>query len=552
MRRWWKESVFYQIYPRSFQDSNGDGVGDLRGIINRLDYLVYLGVDAIWLCPVYDSPNRDGGYDIRDYYAILQDFGTMQDMMDLIQACTQHGLKIIMDLVANHTSDENVWFIESRLSKNSSKRNWYIWKEGYGEAEPTNMESLFGGSAWEQDTITGEYYLHLFSKHQPDLNLENPEVRDSIYSMMRWWLNRGISGFRMDAITFLKKDQSYARLSCIDGRPYALVSDVCLNQPGLLDFLHEMKELVLKPYNSVSVAEAPGILPEQLTDFVDERNGVFDMIITFDHVDVDTIGLPKGKIRQWDLKSFKHAFTVWQEAAIPEGWIALYLENHDQVRSVSKFGNDGRYRIESAKMLAVWFMLMRGTPFIYQGQEIGMTNCPFTSIREYRDIDGLNYYWGAISRGEPEEEALKYLSIKGRDHARTPMQWSGKKNAGFSEGKPWIQVNPNHIDINVEQSLGDGDSILQFYRALIRLRRKNKALVYGDYKEIMKDSNEVGGYVRTYGNVRFTVICNFTECEVEMRDDPSLIGNKTVLSNVDEHKFGILQPYEAIVLRSHV
>lgn len=544
--QWWKESIVYQIYPRSFQDSNGDGIGDLQGIISRLGYLRDLGIDVIWLCPVYDSPNDDNGYDIRDYFAIMEEFGTMNDMKQLIREAQKHGIRIIMDLVANHTSDEHHWFIESRQSKDSPKREWYIWKPESAGKEPTNWESIFGGSAWEFDEAAQEYYLHCFSRKQPDLNWENPNMRQAVFDMMEWWIDLGIAGFRVDAITCIKKDQRFPQLPTEGDRPYAPLNDACMNQPGILDFLQEMKRKVLEPRNVMTVAEAPGVPLEQVPDYIDEKNGVFNMIFQFDHVDLDIKPMAKGVYHPWDLTDFKQALSGWQYETSKYGWMALYLENHDHVRSVSKFGNAGLCRVESAKMLAAYYFLMRGTPFIYQGQEIGMTNCPFASIDEYNDIMSINFYRNELELGRPEEDIMDYLAKRSRDHGRTPMQWNAGPSAGFTTGKPWIKINPNYSSINVEQSLQDENSVLQFYRQLIRLRRENKALVYGDFQEVYKDSNEIGGYTRTYEGERWTVLCNFTDQTVKAAAPSS---DMLVLSNVPNHEDGVLKPYEAGVFK---
>lgn len=542
----WKESVIYQIYPRSFQDTNGDGIGDLQGIIKRLPYLKELGINMIWLCPVYDSPNDDNGYDIRDYYYIMQEFGTMEDMLELISEARNKGISIIMDLVANHTSDEHAWFLESRSTKDSEKRDWYIWKQGRNGKEPTNWESIFGGSAWQYDENTGEYYLHAFSRKQPDLNWENPDVRQAVYSIMDWWLDKGVAGFRLDAITFLKKNQEYPQLEPVENRPYSPASEVWLNQPGIMDFLQEMKHKVLKPRGAMTVAEAPGVPSSQVKDFLDEENGVFNMMFQFDHTELDIRGVKRGELKKWELVDFKGALAKWQLETEAFGWMALFLENHDMVRSVSKFGNDGEYRIEAAKMLAAYYMLMRGTPFIYQGQEIGMTNCVFNSIDEYKDVDSLNFYNIESAEGRRKAEVMDYLRKKSRDNARTPMQWNNGYMAGFTSGNPWLKVNPNYTFINVEQSLKDENSILNFYKKLIKLRKENKALIYGNFKEIFKASNEIGGYIRSLENENWAVLCNFTENQVKV---PEIDDRFVILSNLKSHEKGILKAYEALICK---
>lgn len=540
-RPWWKDAVVYQVYPRSFQDADGDGIGDLKGLARRIPYLADLGVDALWVCPVYDSPNDDNGYDVRDYRAILPEFGTMADMDDVLGICRTHGIRVFMDLVANHTSDEHAWFLESRASKDSPKRDWYIWRKGRDGGPPDGLTSHFGGSAWEYDERTGESYFHLFSRRQPDLNWENPEVRAAIRDVMRFWLDRGVSGFRMDAITYLKKDWANAPA---DGPAAAM----CLNKPGLLDFLREMKREALAPYGAATVAEAPGVPAERAMEFIDPDDGVFDLLFTFDHVDLDIAGVPRGQRRPWDLRTFKRGFTDWEKAAGERGWLALYLENHDQVRSVSKFGDDGRYRTESATMLAAWYLLMRGTPFVYQGQELGMANAPFRTIAEYRDVDALNLHREALAAGRSEAEVLRYLAVRGRDHSRTPMQWSGAPNAGFTDGTPWIAANPDCLTVNAEREAADPGSVLSFYKRLIRLRRTHPAFVDGTFEEILADSQALGGYLRTLGPARFAVVCNFTAASQPLPDLPALRGMRRVLGNARSGAPDALGPYETRVL----
>lgn len=546
---WWKNSIVYQIYPRSFQDSNGDGIGDLPGIIHRLDYLADLGIDTIWLCPVYDSPNHDNGYDVRDYCSIQKEFGTLDDMKRLLNECKTRNIKVLMDLVVNHTSDEHAWFQASRSDRDNEKRDWYIWTKGSKGKAPNDLVSFFGGSAWAYDEASGEYYFHLFAKQQPDLNWDHPQVRSSVLEMIRWWLDLGIAGFRMDAITYIKKDRDvlFAERPREAYPSWARIA--CQNQPGVLDYLREIKQ-TLDQYEAVSVAEAPGIAHDQIGAYTGASEGVFNMIFTFEHVDIDTWGLPKGKTRVWDLRAFKKTFFDWQSAANASGWLALFLENHDMVRSVSKFGNDTEYREESAKMLAVWYMLMRGTPFLYQGQEIGMTNCAFAGIEEYRDIDAIHYYDEATTAGTSPEAALKYLDATGRDHSRTPMQWSNEQNAGFTTGTPWIRVNPNYPKINVEQAKANPESVLQFYRKLIRLRKSHEAFAEGEFRAICEESNEIGGYRRAFEGAVFTVLCNFTKELQQMPELPNLRDNAVLLCNRADHESGILKPYEALVLGS--
>lgn len=546
---WWKNSIVYQIYPRSFQDTNGDGVGDLKGIIRRLDYLSELGVDVIWICPVYDSPNHDNGYDVRDYCRILPEFGSIDDMKRLIEECSARNIKVLMDLVVNHTSDEHAWFQASRSDIDVPERNWYIWAKGRNGQAPNDLVSIFGGSAWEHDESSDEYYFHLFAKHQPDLNWDHPQVRVRVLEMIRWWLDLGIAGFRMDAITYIKKDRSILLSEPDENSGPRPAGIACMNRPGVLDYLQEIKR-TLDRYDAVSVAEAPGIAHDQLGEYTGGNAGVFDMIFTFEHADIDVWNLPKGETRSWDVAMLKKAFSEWQIEANKSGWLALFLENHDMVRTVSKLGDDSAFRVESAKMLAVWYMLLRGTPFIYQGQEIGMTNAPFTSIEEYRDIDALNYYRAAIANGVAPETALWYLAERGRDHSRTPMQWDASTNAGFTTGEPWIRVNPNHTEINVEREEGNPESVLQFYRRLIRLRKEREVFVTGAYQPLFEESNEIGCYVRGEGADSITILCNFTAEVQPMPAIPLLHGSKILLCNRTDHKDGLLKPYEAIVFES--
>lgn len=541
---WWKESVVYQIYPRSFKDSNGDGVGDLRGIIEKLDYLAYLGIDMIWICPMFDSPNDDNGYDIRDYHAILPEFGTMEDMLELIDEAKKRDIKIMLDFVANHTSDEHAWFVESRESKDSPKRDWYIWKPGKDGEEPTNWESFFSGSTWEYDEKTDEYYFHAFAVKQPDLNWENPDVRKAMFDIMHWWMDRGVAGFRLDAITSMKKDQSYPQLQPEPGRRLAPLGGAVLNQPGLMDFLQEMKRAVLAPRGAVSVAEAPGVPMEQIPAFIDEEIGAFNMIFQFDAVDIDFDPMRKGVFVPWKLSAFKKILSNWQLETAKSSWLALFLENHDHVRSVSKYGNDREYSVESAKALAAYYFLMKGVPFIYQGQELGMTNTPFESIAEYNDIQSVNMYRTEMAAGRPEQEIMDYLAVRSRDHGRTPMQWSSASQGGFTTGRPWLKVNPNFTAINVEQQLGQADSVLEFYRALIQLRKANKALVYGKYEDIYLASDELAGYLRIADGETWVVLANLSDAQVQI---DSKYDGEIVLGNLQTHAKGTLQPYEVII-----
>ncbi len=544
---WWKESVVYQIYPRSFQDTNGDGIGDLRGIIQRLDYIHALGADVIWICPVYDSPNDDNGYDIRDYYRIHEEFGTMDDMRELIERAAAYGIRIIMDLVANHTSDEHAWFVESRRSLDNDKRDWYIWRPGENGQPPNNWTSFFGGSAWQYDETTGEYYLHCFSRKQPDLNWENPDVRHALYDMMKWWLDLGIAGFRVDAITVIKKDQQLLSQPYDASQGAVPVASVCLNRIGITDFLQEMKREALLPHGALTVAEAPGVPVADMEHYVDEEHGAFNMIFQFDHVDLDWSMYERATYKPWKLSRFKQALSNWQTATAERSWMALYMENHDHVRSVSKYANDAAYRERSAKMLAAYYFLMRGTPFIYQGQELGMTNHYFTSIDDYRDLDSINLYNEQIERGRSQQELLDYLYKRSRDQGRMPMQWDRSASAGFTTGQPWLQINPNYTEINVASQLEDERSVLHFYRRLSSLRKEHPALIYGDYKEIHTDSEQIGAYTRIYKQEFWTVWCNFTESTLSL---PDITGGERMLGNMDDHESGTLRPFETVIYRT--
>lgn len=555
-RKWWKEGVVYQIYPRSFMDSNGDGIGDLRGILSKLDYLKQLGIDVIWLSPVYKSPNDDNGYDISDYQDIMDEFGTMQDWEEVLAECHNRGIRLIMDLVVNHTSDEHLWFIESRSSKDNPYRDYYIWRPGQNGREPNNWESIFRGSAWQYDETTGEYYLHLFSKRQPDLNWENPKVREEIYRMMTWWLDKGIDGFRVDAITHIKKQPGFPDLPNPEGKRYVPSFPYHLNQPGIHDYLQEMKEQTLSGYDIMTVGETPGVSPEDAALYVEEETGEFNMLFQFEHMEVDAGPGGKFDVRPWNLVELKQVMSKWQKGLEGKGWNSLYFENHDQPRSVSRFGNDGEYRVESAKMLATCLHMMQGTPYIYQGQEIGMTNVQFASVDEYKDVEILNLYREAQIDGKDLNELMQAIWAKGRDNARTPMQWDATENAGFTAGKPWIQINPNYRKINVKKALADPDSIFYYYQKLIRLRKENPIVVYGTYDLILEDNEQIYAYTRTLGNEQLLVILNFSTDnpsfalpeEIQYTTKELLISNYQADAG-EELQTLPLKPYEARVYR---
>jgi oligo-1,6-glucosidase len=552
-KQWWKESVVYQIYPRSFMDSNGDGIGDLKGIISRLDYLKELGIDVVWLSPVYKSPNDDNGYDISDYQGIMSELGTMEDWEELLNQMHKRGIKLIMDLVVNHSSDEHIWFAESRKSKDNPYRDYYIWREGKNGKEPNNWGSNFGGSAWELDENTGEYYLHLFSKKQPDLNWENPKLRNEIYDMMTWWLEKGIDGFRMDVINFISKVDGLPDDEPKPGKKYASGSMYYRNGPRIHEYLKEMNEKALSNYDVMAVGEMPGVTPEWARQYTGEDRNELNMVFQFEHVSLDNG--PNGK---WDLKplalrDLKNNLTKWQNELDEIGWNSLYFNNHDQPRSVSRFGNDSKYREKSAKMLATLLYMMKGTPYIYQGEEIGMTNVRFESINEYKDIETLNFYKEALNDGWTEQEALESIYAKGRDNARTPMQWDSSEHGGFTEGTPWIKVNPNYKNINAAQALKDPDSVFHYYRKLIELRKQHEIIVYGKYNLVLEDLPEVYAYTRSLVDQTLLVLCNFYDGtpEIEVPADIQGSSPEVLIGNYkDLQKSGTikLRPYEAQVL----
>jgi oligo-1,6-glucosidase len=556
-RAWWKEAVVYQIYPRSFYDSNGDGIGDIRGIIAKLDYLKELGVDVVWLSPVYKSPNDDNGYDISDYRDIMDEFGTMRDWEEMLEEMHKRGIKLVMDLVINHTSDEHPWFIESRKSKDNPYRDYYIWRPGKNGKEPNNWESCFGGSAWEYDETTGEYYLHLFSKKQPDLNWENPKVRCEVYDMMKFWLDKGVDGFRMDVINMISKAPGLPDGEPQEGKKYVSGSKYFMNGPRVHEFLQEMNREVLSKYDIMTVGETPGVTPKEGILYTDPSRHELNMVFQFEHVDLDSGPGGKWDIRPWSLADLKKTMTKWQKELEGKGWNSLYLNNHDQPRAVSRFGDDGKYRVESAKMLATFLHMMQGTPYIYQGEEIGMTNVRFPSIEDYRDIETLNMYKERVEEyGEDPQEVMEKIYYKGRDNARTPMQWDDSENAGFTTGTPWIQVNPNYKEINVKAALADPNSVFHYYKKLIQLRKQHDIIVYGTYDLILEDDPYIYAYTRTLGNEKLIVITNFSEHTPVFRlpDDITYNTKELLISNYDvdeaeELKEIRLRPWEARVYK---
>ena len=556
-QRWWKESVVYQVYPRSFRDSDGDGIGDLRGIIEKLDYLKKLGIDVVWLSPVYESPNDDNGYDISDYQAIMDEFGTMADWEELLAGLHKRGIKLLMDLVVNHTSDEHAWFGESRRSKDNPYRDYYIWRPGKDGAEPNNWLSFFGGSAWQYDEATGEYYLHLFSRKQPDLNWENPAVRTAIYDMMHWWLQKGIDGFRMDVINLISKAPGLPDAPVTREGRLQWGGQYFMHGPRLLEFLDEMKREVLSQYDAFSVGEAPGATTEHGIEITHPETGSLSMLFHFEHMGLDAEGGSKWNVKPWQLLGLKDIMTRWQKELEGRGWNSFYLANHDQPRSVSRFGDDGEYRVESAKLLATFLHMLHGTPYVYQGEEIGMTNVRFDSIADYRDIETLNMYREFVEeQGRDPQTVMPLIHAKSRDNARTPVQWDDSEHAGFTSGTPWIKVNPNYEQINVEQALADPDSIWYYYQRLIRLRKQNPIMVYGTYDLILEAHEEIYAFTRTLGDERLLVILNFTAntpvfalpATITFAETELLIGNYAV-DPAEEIRRLTLRPFEARVYR---
>lgn len=511
-KKWWKEAVVYQIYPRSFMDSNGDGVGDIKGIISRLDYLKELGIDVVWLSPVYKSPNDDNGYDISDYRDIMDEFGTMADWEEMLSEMHTRGIKLMMDLVVNHSSDEHAWFVESKKSKDSEYRDYYIWRPGKNGQEPNNWESVFSGSAWKYDEQTNEYFLHIFSQKQPDLNWENEKVRKEVYDMMNYWIDKGVDGFRMDVINFISKEEGLPDGDPAEGKKYASGSDFFMNGPRIHEFLGEMNREVLSKHDLITVGEMPGVSPEEGILYTDDSRKELNMVFQFEHMDLDTEeGKNKWYYKPLDLKELKATMAKWQTGLEGKGWNSLYWNNHDQPRIVSRFGDDREYRVESAKMLATCLHMMQGTPYIYQGEEIGMTNVQFEDIRFYKDIETLNMYNERINdKKEAPEEIMASIYRKGRDNARTPVQWDDTENAGFTEGTPWLGVNPNYPEINAKKAVEDPRSIFHYYKKLIELRKENEIIVYGSFELLHPEHPEIFAYTRTLGDEKLLAVTNFS------------------------------------------
>ena len=543
-KNWWKEAVAYQVYPRSFNDSNNDGIGDLPGMVEKLDYLKDLGIDVIWLSPMYKSPNDDNGYDISDYQDIMEEFGTMEDFNHLLSETHKRGMKLILDLVVNHTSDEHPWFIESRSSKDNPKRDWYIWADPKSDgSEPNNWESIFNGSTWEYDDTTKQYYFHLFSKKQPDLNWSNPDVREAVFKMMNWWFEKGIDGFRVDAITHIKKTFEAGDLPVPKGKQYAPAFDVDMNQPGIQDWLQEMKDKSLSHYDIMTVGEANGVNPDNAKEWVGEKEGKFNMIFQFEHLGLWSTGDSK-----FDVLSYKNVLNRWQKQLEGIGWNALFIENHDQPRRVSTWGDDTKYWFESATSHAVVYFLQQGTPFIYQGQEIGMTNYPFESIETFNDVAVKTEYQIVKSQGGDVNQLLDKYKMENRDNSRTPMQWTNEVNGGFTEGTPWFPVNPNYKTKNVAQQSEDSDSVLNFYKRLIKLKKSDDIYTYGEFN-LIDDANEnIFAYTRKLNNKTVLVAGNLTDHVASLNLPFEVEASQIKLHNYkNDLDITNMKPFEAFV-----
>lgn len=551
--KWWKNAVVYQIYPRSFKDSNGDGIGDLEGIYEKLDYLAELGIDVIWMSPVYKSPNDDNGYDISDYQDIMDDFGTMADFDRVLAKAHSLNIKIMMDLVVNHTSDEHKWFIESKKSKDNPYHDYYMWADPDKNGNPPNRwESCFSGSAWEYVESVGQFYLHSFSKKQPDLNWDNPKVRDEVFKMMTWWCDKGIDGFRMDVISMISK---YPGLPDGPENGNGYTGNTSCDGPNIHKYLREMNEKVLSKYRLITVGECPGVNAEQAKKYANIDGSELDMIFQFEHVSGSALKpCYHGK---WDgeamtMPELRANFTKWQKDLEGCAWNSLFLSNHDQPRCVSRFGNDSeQYRELSAKMLATMTHFQKGTPYVYQGEELGMTNAYMENIADYRDIESLNAYKELTTKENiPAKTVMGYIKAVGRDNARTPMQWDASDNGGFTSGTPWLQVNKNYKTINAAAQVNDPDSVFAYYKKLIALRHTNEVMVNGVYDVLIPDHPQIYAYTRTLGDKQLLVLCNDSEKEVGVpaEIEEKIAGAQGILiQNYKDVKAGVLRPYEAVV-----
>ncbi len=542
---WWKEQVIYQIYPRSFKDSNGDGIGDLRGIISKLDYLKYLGVDILWLCPIYDSPNDDNGYDISDYYNIHPEYGTMEDFQDLLDGLHAREMKLIMDIVVNHSSDEHLWFEQSKSSKENPYRDYYYWKPGKNGGPPNNWKSFFGGSVWEYDEHTKEYYLHLFSKKQPELNWENPKLREEIYKILTFWMDKGIDGFRMDVISLISKRLDFADTTLPGLND--VIKEVYSNGPKVHEYIQTMNKKVFSKYDVMTVGEGPGICTEVGLDYVGAERDELSMIFHLNHMYLGHGPFGKFDPVEYSWEDIVDIIIKWDEAMGTSGWISIFLDNHDFPRLVSRFGNDKEYRVESAKLLAMMMFTLRGTVCIFQGSELGMSNVHFPKLEDYEDVETHTFYKEFAKRGVTKEDFLQRVHEHGRDNARTPMQWDESKNAGFTSGEPWLKVNPNFKEINAAEAQEDEDSIFHFYRKIMSYRKSCKTLVYGCFKRIPQDSKDLFAYERTDEEGRYLVVLNHSN--YERKYDLDLDNYELDFYNLANPQNGKLSPWEGRIYK---
>ncbi|MFT9410995.1 MAG: alpha-glucosidase [Liquorilactobacillus hordei] len=552
-KKWWQKAVVYQVYPRSFQDSNDDGIGDLGGVLKRLPYIKKLGVDVIWLNPVYKSPDKDNGYDISDYRSIQPKFGNMEIFDKLLAEAHRLGLRIVMDLVVNHTSDQHKWFKESQKSKDNPYRDFYIWRDGKEGKVPNNWGSFFGGSTWEYNEATKQYYLHLFAKGQPDLNWENPEVREHVWDLMKFWLDKGIDGFRMDVINFLSKPAGLPDAPNPEKAEFGNVEPMVADGPKLNEYLREMNDKVLSHYDVMSVGEMPSSTPEDAIEYTGLEAKELNMVFQFDHVTLTMNDDPR--IGKWNdqpvkLVDLKKSLSKWQKALDGKGWNSLYWNNHDRARVVSRFGNDSpKYRVKSAEMLATILHMLQGTPYVYQGEELGMTNAHFENLEDYQDIESLEAYHQLVEREQlvDHDTMMRYLATESRDNARTPMQWDDSVNAGFTNGTPWMRLNKNYPEINAKSELEDQNSIFYYYQKLIELRHNSDLIIYGNYVELDPEDEEVFAYKRNYEGKTLLVIGNFTDKKIKRNynipeDKRMVIGNYK-----DSYSENELRPYEVRV-----
>lgn len=548
--KWFQDSVVYQIYPQSFQDSNGDGIGDLAGITQRLDYLQKLGVDVLWLNPIYRSPLKDNGYDIADYKAINPQYGTMADFDQLLAETHRHGMKLLMDLVVNHTSDQNAWFQESKSSKDNPYADYYIWRDPVDGHEPNNWGAAFGGSAWTFVPARGQYYLHLFAPGQPDLNWENPDVRNAVWDIMRFWLDKGVNGFRMDVINLISKPAGLPDAPAPAN--YATVEKMVADGPKLNDYLHEMNDQVLSHYDVMTVGEMPSSTPEDAIQYTGLNSHELNMVFQFQHVTLSPN--PDKRLAKWNdqpvkLTDLKQALGRWQKALDGKGWNSLYWNNHDQPRAVSRFGDDRpEFRVRSAKALGTTLHMLQGTPYVYEGEELGMTNVHYTKLSQYEDLESINFYHELVEQKKLVDgpTMLKYLAHMSRDNARTPMQWDATPNAGFTAGTPWFDLNPNYTQINAKAALADQNSVFYYYQKLIKLRHETAVIRYGTYEEVDPDDDEVFTFRRHYQSQTLLVMTNFTDQTVR-RDYQQATANELLISNYDDDQGQTLRPYESKV-----